>query len=303
MSEAQPQCAACGEPLPDRPAISTHDRQGVAEGSFEVRVCGACGSGTTLPPVEETNLGGYYGSAYGPHASSALTLRLAEGVMLARLRTRLLTPLRNGATGAALDVGSGRGDLLKLLRRRGWAVTGLEPSSAAAEAADGEGVPTHAGTLGSVGLAERSFDAVILHHSLEHIPEPVAALRTAAGLLSEDGTVYIAVPNFGSRGARRLGERWWALDVPRHRTHFTRQGLEKALLRAGLRPTYLRETASVLGPAANLQERMRGSLAHTGPVFLVSYGLALGAYPAVWGLNELRGRGEFLSARAVRGEG
>jgi SAM-dependent methyltransferase len=303
MSEPQPQCAACGEPLPDRPAIATRDRQGVAEGGFEVRVCGECGSGTTLPLVDEADLGGYYGATYGPHASSALTLRLAEAVMAARLRTRLLAPLRNGVSGAALDVGSGRGDMLKLLRGGGWTVTGLEPSPPAAEAADREGVPTHAGTLSTVVLPERSFDAVILHHSLEHIPAPVAALRTAAGLLSEDGTVYIAVPNFGSRGARRLGERWWALDVPRHRTHFTHQGLDKALRRAGLRSTYLRETASVLGPAANLQERMRGSLAHTGPVFLLSYGLALGAYPAVWGLNELRGRGEFLSARAVRGEG
>jgi SAM-dependent methyltransferase len=303
MSEAQPQCAACGAPLPDRSAISTPDRQGVAKGSFEVRVCGACGSGTTLPPVEEADLGAFYGSAYGPHASSSLTLRLAEAVMAARLRTRVLTPLRNGPAGAALDVGSGRGDLLKLLSRGGWAVTGLEPSPEAAEAASSEGVPTQAGTLSTASLLGGAFDAVILHHSLEHIPAPVAALNVAAGLLSENGTLYIAVPNFGSRSARRLGERWWALDVPRHRTHFTRQGLEKALQRAGLRPTYLRETASVLGPAANLQERLRGSFAHTGPVFLALYGLGLGAYPAVWGMNELRGRGEFLSARAVRGEG
>ena len=295
--ELSPACNACEAEL-GGPGLVTRDRQGVAGGEFEVRVCRDCGSGTTLPAVEESALGGYYGDAYGPHESGALMGRLAGAVMAARLRGRLFEPLRNTSAAAALDVGSGRGDLLRVLQRRGWTVTGLEPSPDAARVAEGLGVETAVGTLADAELPERTFDAAIFHHSLEHVARPVEALRAVRGLLEPGGTVFIAVPNFASRSARRRGESWWALDVPRHRTHFTPQGLEGALRRAGFRVQLLKETASVLGPAANLQERLRGSFLGSGPVFLAGYGLALGFYPLVWGVNEVLGGGEFLVARA-----
>ncbi|HEU5062383.1 MAG TPA: class I SAM-dependent methyltransferase [Solirubrobacterales bacterium] len=295
--DPSPACNACGAEL-GGPSLVTPDRQGTAAGEFEVRVCRECGSGTTLPAVAESDLGAYYSDAYGPHESGVLMQRLAGAVMAARLRGRLFEPLRDGSAGAVLDVGSGRGDLLRVLQRRGATVTGLEPSPDAARAAEGFGVKTVVGTLADAELPQGSFDAVIFHHSLEHVTRPVEALEKVRGLLEPGGTIFIAVPNFASRSARRRGEAWWALDVPRHRTHFTPQGLESALRRAGLRVRLLKETASVLGPAANLQERLRGSFLGSGPVFLMGYGFALGFYPLVWGVNEVRGGGEFLVARA-----
>jgi SAM-dependent methyltransferase len=295
--ESSSACNACEAEL-NGPCLVTRDRQGTAAGEFEVHVCRGCGSGTTLPRVEESELGDYYSDAYGPHESGALMGRLAAAAMAARLRGRLFEPLRNGGAAAVLDVGSGRGDLLRVLQRRGSTVTGLEPSPDAAQVAEGLGVKTAVGTLADAELPPRAFDAVIFHHSLEHVTRPVEALGKVRGLLEPGGAVFIAVPNFASRSARRRGEAWWALDVPRHRTHFTPQGLEAALRRAGLRVQLLKETASVLGPAANLQERFRGSFLGSGPVFLAGYGLALGFYPLVWGVNEVRGGGEFLIARA-----
>lgn len=299
--EPSPSCNACEGPLEGDPVLRSRDRQGIAAGEFEVRVCRDCGSGATFPAVEEPELGAYYGDAYAPHESGALTGRLAAVAMAARLRGRLFRPLlAGGGTSArsALDVGSGRGDLLRVLQTRGWTVTGLEPSPEAARVAQRLGVKTEIGTLAGAELPRQAFDAVIFHHSLEHVPRPVEALRGARGLLKPGGAVYVAVPNFASRSSRRRREEWWALDVPRHRTHFTPRGLRSALLGAGLRVGPLEETASVLGPAANLQERLRGSLAGSGPVFLAGYGLALGLYPLAWSVNELAGGGEFLAARA-----
>lgn len=297
--ELSPACNACGAELGEGSSLVTGDRQGVAEGKFEVRVCGDCGSGTTLPPVEESRLGDYYGDAYGPHESGALMSKLAGLVMAARLRGRLFEPLRAGSAAAVLDVGSGRGDLLRVLQRRGWAVTGLEPSPDAARAAERLGVKTAVGTLADAELPQRVFDAAIFHHSLEHVTRPADALGEVRALLKPGGAIFVAVPNFASRSARRRRQAWWALDVPRHRTHFTPRGLEGALRRAGFRVQLLKETASVLGPAANLQERLRGSFLGSGPVFLAGYGLALGFYPLIWGVNEVRGGGEFLVARAT----
>ena len=44
------------------------------------------------------------------------------------------------------------------------------------------------------------------------------------------------MPNLGSLQARIGGERWFHLDVPRHRTHFTVSGLLALLRRHGLTP-------------------------------------------------------------------
>lgn len=46
----------------------------------------------------------------------------------------------------------------------------------------------------------------------------------------------VGVPNLASVQARIGGERWYHLDVPRHRTHFTPAGLARVLERSGLAP-------------------------------------------------------------------
>jgi hypothetical protein len=51
--------------------------------------------------------------------------------------------------------------------------------------------------------------------------------------LAPGGALLIGVPNLASLQARLGGERWFHLDVPRHRTHFTPRGLEELLTRTG----------------------------------------------------------------------
>lgn len=279
----------------------------MAPGSFEVRVCPGCGGGTTLPAAGPEELAGFYPEAYGPHSRAGASGPLARATMAARLRTRLFRRLsRRGSgagagaePGAMLDVGAGSGDLAEVLRARGWSVVALEPSAAACERARARGLDVRPGTLESAELPADSFDAVVFHHSLEHVPDPVADLRRACHLLRPGGAVAIAVPNFDSPQRRRLGADWWALDVPRHRFHFSEEALRRALRQAQLEPEWLRPTASVLGPVANRQQRRRGAMRTSGPAFIAGYGAALAAYPARWAWAEARGEGEFLAALAV----
>jgi hypothetical protein len=46
--------------------------------------------------------------------------------------------------------------------------------------------------------------------------------------------VLVGVPNLASIQARLGGDRWYHLDVPRHRVHFTPRGLELLLRRCGI---------------------------------------------------------------------
>jgi hypothetical protein len=62
---------------------------------------------------------------------------------------------------------------------------------------------------------------VIFWHSLEHLRRPVQALRHAAALVVPGGVLVVAVPNAASLQARLFGDRWLALDLPRHLVHIS----------------------------------------------------------------------------------
>ncbi len=74
-------------------------------------------------------------------------------------------------------------------------------------------------------------DVVTLWHVLEHVDDPGAALDAIAAWLRPGGTLLVGVPNLASAQARLAGDRWFHLDLERHRVHFTPRGLD-ALLRA-----------------------------------------------------------------------
>ncbi len=76
-------------------------------------------------------------------------------------------------------------------------------------------------------------DLVLARHVLEHLHDPVAALRDWLALLGPYGALYIEVPNLHSQTARLLGARWPLWYVPRHITHFDRSSLAHVVRAAG----------------------------------------------------------------------
>jgi SAM-dependent methyltransferase len=218
----------------------------------------------TLPRVGEQELAAFYPDAYGPYEQrmSPLEHLISRAIRAFQgwnaLRTDPLVALRDRRPGRGLDVGCGRGDLAGALVDRGWAITGVEPSPSACAAAAGRGIDARCGTLSTVALEPESYDAAVFRHSLEHVGDPVHALRRVRAALVTGGLVLISVPNFGGWQARRFGGRWFHLDLPRHRVHFTRASLERALLEADLEPLASATSTTAVGLPASLQYRVFG---------------------------------------------
>lgn len=96
--------------------------------------------------------------------------------------------------GRILDVGCGRGEVMRALGQAGFRMIGLDSEAAcvAASAAYGE---VHQGSVGDVEETFKGvgFEAVICSHLLEHLPDPHRALRAMRSL---DARRYVfAVPN------------------------------------------------------------------------------------------------------------
>lgn len=138
--------------------------------------------------------------------------------------------------GRLLDVGCGPGFLLEAARGRGWEVLGLDPSRFAAEhVARTFGLPVVCSTLAEAALEAASFDAVTLIHSLEHLPDPVAALTEAARLLRPGGVVFVETPNSACDDHALFGREWPLLNPKEHICIFDPPTLARAMGLAGLR--------------------------------------------------------------------
>jgi SAM-dependent methyltransferase len=195
---------------------------------FHVRQCARCGLASTTPQPPSMNA--YYPAAYRRYTGATLRiLRLLYGSKV-RAWMRRLPP-----RGRALEVGCGAGWMLRALRDRGWRVFGSERAIDGARAgAAANQIPVFVGDLDALGSSAR-FDLIILFQALEHLAAPIVTLQQSADLLAPGGAMVVAVPNFASWQARMFGPRWFHLDVPRHRHHFTPAVLAAAFEKVGLK--------------------------------------------------------------------
>ena len=80
---------------------------------------------------------------------------------------------------------------------------------------------------------EKQYDVVMMHHSLEHMFEPLNALKQIYKITKPGGRVLIRVPMMGNYGWKTYGEFWCGLDAPRHIFIPSEKGLKQLATDAG----------------------------------------------------------------------
>jgi SAM-dependent methyltransferase len=231
VSGAPAPCPACGGPLATWRTVPGSDP--ALPGDYELARCRSCGTAVTLAPAPAR---AHEAGAYG--GGTPRGARLVAPILRAFDRQRLAQLSRAGARppGRLLDVGAGRGRFVARARAAGWYAHGIEPSRRGVEGARACGIELVSSGIDDARVPTGSLDAATLWHVLEHLDDPGKALERIASWLRPGGMLVVGVPNLGSVQARLGGARWYHLDVPRHRTHFTVAGLETLLRAHGLEP-------------------------------------------------------------------
>ena len=152
----------------------------------------------------------------------------------------------------------------------------------AVAAAAKRGAHVHQGTLSDQPWQAGSFGLITFQHSLEHITDPVGALKRARELLEPGGLLIVTVPNWACWQRRFLFRgRWSALDMPRHQQHFSPQALQRLAALLGLRVQSVGTTSNVPVAAYSLNYVLFGRL-RPGWRLWLSYALGILAFPLVW---------------------
>jgi 2-polyprenyl-3-methyl-5-hydroxy-6-metoxy-1,4-benzoquinol methylase len=226
-------CPACAKASmhPWRNATASDVRL-AAQPTYRLNRCGFCGSAQIAPcEIIDEGAASYEAGTYTP-----VPTRFDPLIELARRlidsdRLRLVGPLKTGAS--VLEVGAGDGRFLDALARRGYRVSGIEPSAPFAARARSRGLDVESASVEDATVAAGSQDAVINWHVLEHLREPSTALERAREWLVPAGTLVVAVPNLSSLQALIGNDHWFHQDVPRHRCHFSASGARLLLERSG----------------------------------------------------------------------
>lgn len=130
---------------------------------------------------------------------------------------------------AILDVGTGNGSLLAKLFNIGFTnLTGIDPFI------------NESKDYGSIKIlkqdifeVEKQYDVVMMHHSLEHMFEPLKALQQVYKITKPGGRALVRVPIMGNYGWKTYGEFWCGVDAPRHIFIPSENGLKQLVTEAG----------------------------------------------------------------------
>lgn len=233
------QCYVCGG-IHVSMLMPVKDRWHGLAGDFNLVKCKGCGLIYTNPRPKPEAMGLYYPDSYGPHqfganqenGDKAKTKKRAWFKTLLNSRSQYLPPLIPG--GNLLEIGCSYGSFLEHAKSVGWDVVGVEIAEEPVKyGRQVLGLNIHHGTLESADFPANCFDVVTGWMVLEHLYDPVGTLKEIGRIIKPGGTVAFGVPNVGSWEFKLFGPNWFALEIPRHLSHFNYDSIRELFARTG----------------------------------------------------------------------
>ena len=125
-----------------------------------------------------------------------------------------------------LDIGCGYCETLGYHKARGCEVYGVEADENAKKIAERYGFNVEIGLFDAKKYEPNFFDYVTMSCVLEHIIDPLKALRGINEILKPGGRLIVSVPNPSAFGRYFFGRYWALWHLPFHRHWYSRRSIE-----------------------------------------------------------------------------
>lgn len=165
-----------------------------------------------------------------------------------RTKLNLLKKYINNKTGEVLDVGTGSGEFLELMKNKGWRVFGVEyAKTTSAYARENLHLNVLTKDLLETNFQSSYFDLVTLWDSLEHLYSPKETLIEINRILKDDGLLVVSIPNIDNLAAMMF-KNFWYTNVPRHLYQFSPKAIKLLLKKANFKTFRIVYTAGFSEP-------------------------------------------------------
>jgi SAM-dependent methyltransferase len=212
------ECALCGSRMRGRFRVR----------EFTVVRCDRCDLERVDPMPSEADVAAVYARGYfsgeGHGYRDYFGRERAVADAKARARMDALAQHGLGASSSVLELGCADGRFLLEAFARGHAVRGVEASREARDAADPAVRARIEARWDALGADER-FAAFAAFDVLEHLPDPIGALRAARAKLRPGALVAVVVPVIENVNARWAPWTWDQYKPPEHLWFFSRRSL------------------------------------------------------------------------------
>ena len=195
---------------------------------FYIYSCGNCKNSFTIPFMNNEELSKYYPNDYDCYKSHNKFLGFLQKLKSYN-DVKIIRKVLGGKGKNILEVGAGSGMFLNLLKQQNFNVDGVEPSESGMNFAKQEfDIELELAYFEDYQF-KKKYDLIIMFHVLEHFNDPVSVLKKINENLNDNGILFIKVPRADSWAAKLFGKYWHGYDLPRHRFHFSKNGLIELL--------------------------------------------------------------------------
>lgn len=119
-----------------------------------------------------------------------------------------------------IDVGCGVGASLKYYTKKGYHIIGIDIDKEIVNSLKKQGFEIYQKTLEEMSISDEKYDWVICYDVLEHIREPLKAIKILSGLVKQNGLLGLSSPN--GEAINAYGEQTYALSVDKEHLNYFR---------------------------------------------------------------------------------
>ena len=195
--------------------------------------CMQCGVIAQQPPPPPSAIPTFYPPEYRTYQPNSRSLfSCFKKVQENALARRLAKVIGGNRRARILEIGYGGGSLLRTLKRIGF--KNLSGSDFGASLEAERGIRFVRGNIEAQFPYEERFDVIIMINVIEHLLDPVEALRKCRDHLSAEGKIIVMTPNADSLALSLFGIYWAGFHAPRHVFLFNRKSLKEIGKKIGL---------------------------------------------------------------------